>query len=336
LLEAGRGAACLAVLLFHSLSAYGGPALPRELAAVGAVAGWGWLGVHVFFAISGWCLAERTARARKRGESGAHFAAERVLRIYPTYLAALLISIALRLAALPFNTSRLSSAVPAGWAGWLAAASLTEPYVGRPDFLTVSWSLVYELGFYLCCAAALVAVARRLATGPLLFLAGSLLCFAPWVAHAAGAPWRVLALWPDFFAGMAAWWAVRRSARAGCAVLALMLAASIAWPGYGGAGRLTAIGTAAALALAWPWDAGLTAGPVMRSLMRAGGISYSLYLIHVPLISPCENLMGRLISPSSRGFIAVWALAIALALAGAVCLNRVVERPVERWRRRAL
>ena len=81
----------LAVLLFHSLNAYPPDALPIGFKALQAVTEWGWLGVHVFFAISGWCIAERLAKGRRTGESGRHFAAERFLRIYPTYWAALLV-----------------------------------------------------------------------------------------------------------------------------------------------------------------------------------------------------------------------------------------------------
>jgi peptidoglycan/LPS O-acetylase OafA/YrhL len=337
LVEAGRGAAGLAVLLFHSLNTYPRDGLPGGLRELQPFTEWGWLGVHVFFAISGWCIAERLAKGRRTGESGAHFAAERFLRIYPTYWAALLFLVASRLAAIPFNTARLAGALPVGLSGWLGAAFLAEPYLGHDSYLLVSWSLVFELGFYLCAAMALVAARRRIGGGPTLFLVGSLLCFMPWVAHRMTPPWRVLELWPDFFAGAAAWWAARRGARIqGYGLLALMFATTALWPAYGGIGRLTSIVTALVLALAWPHDRRLEKNHAVRALSWAGGISYSLYLIHLPLISPLENLLGRWVPSVSPWFILVWLSAICLALVGAVCLNRWVEAPVERWRRRAI
>jgi peptidoglycan/LPS O-acetylase OafA/YrhL len=168
-------------------------------------------------------------------------------------------------------------------------------------------------------------------------LLGSLLCFMPWVAHLVTSPWRVLELWPDFFAGAAAWWAARRGARIqGYGVLALLLAATAFWPAYGGIGRMTAIVTALALALAWPHDHRLEKNRAVRALAWAGGFSYSLYLIHVPLLSPIENLLGRWIPPTSPWLILVWSCATGIALVGGICLNKWVEAPVERWRRRAI
>ncbi len=325
------------VLLFHSLGEFPRDGLPGALKLVRAVSQWGWLGVHVFFAISGWCIAERFAKGHARGESGFHFAIERLLRIYPTYWAALALAILLHVAAVPFNSGLLANAAPSGFSGWLSSCLILEPYFGRSSFLLVSWSLVYELGFYLCAALALEATRRRIGTVRLVFLAGSLLCFAPWVAHGIPSPWRVLELWPDFFAGVAAWWAVRRESRAsGYGLLALMLAAVAFWQGYGGIGRISAVATALVLALAWKWDADLSTSRLMRPMAWAGGLSYSLYLVHVPLISSFENLLGRWVPPSSNGFIAVWALGVALAVAGAAVLNRLVEQPAERWRRKAI
>lgn len=338
LVEAGRGAASLAVMLFHSINTYPRGALPEALVHFRAISRWGWLGVHVFFAISGWCIAERLAKANSKQESAPHFAIERLLRIYPTYWAALLVTIALRVAAVPFNTAHLSGSVSGGWSEWLGSVFLVSPYIGKSPYIFVSWSLVYELGFYLCAAIALEAARRRIARGHALFLLGFLLCLAPWSVQGTPAPWHVLDLWPDFFAGVAAWWAVRQPIvqPTGLIALALMLVATIAWPAYGGIGRLTAVGTACVLAIAWRWDKQLTKAPFMGPLIWTGGISYSLYLVHIPVISPIENLFGRWIHSSSPWFVLVWAFALAMAIAGAKCLNYFVETPVNRWRRRAV
>ena len=324
-------------MLFHSINTYPRNALPDALVNLRALSRWGWLGVHVFFAISGWCIAERVAKGNSRGESGGHFAIERLLRIYPTYWAALFAAIALRIGAVPFNTAHLSGSVPAGWLDWIGSVFLLSPYLNRSPFVLVSWSLVYELGFYLCAAIALVAARRRIAGGNALFLVGCLLCLPPWTYHATPAPWRVLDLWPDFFAGVAAWRAARRGAKAsGYAALALMLAATVAWPAYGGIGRMVAVGSGWVMALAWGRDGRIMRTPLMGPLVWAGGISYSLYLVHVPVISPVENLLGRWIPSASPWFVIVWALAIAMAIAAAKCLNYFVETPVERWRRSAV
>ncbi len=335
LLEAGRGAACLWVLFFHSINCFPIAGLPEVLKPVRAVGGWGWLGVEVFFAISGWCIAERIARGFRVNESGFHFAIERLLRIFPTYWAALAVLVAIRLAAVPFNSAHLSGCTPEGWQGWLGSILLLDTYMGRGSFLEVSWTLVYELGFYLCATIALMAATRRVVKFRVLFILGCLMCLFPWTAHGGSAPWRVLALWPDFFAGMAAWWAARRGSRAsGYAVLVAMLAIATIWPTYWALERLTAIGTAWILALAYTWDDRLAKMPIMRPMIWAGGVSYSLYLIHVPLMSPFFNLAERWIPYTSEWFTAVWSLAIVMALIGAKYLNQLVEAPFELWRRR--
>ncbi|HXN36062.1 MAG TPA: acyltransferase, partial [Opitutaceae bacterium] len=277
------------------------------------------------------------SKGKSKGESGGHFAIERALRIFPTYWAALFGAIAFRVAAIPFNTAHLSETVPVGWSDWIGSIFLVSPYLNRSPYVLVSWSLVYELGFYLCASIALVAARRRIAGGYALFGICCLLCLPPWTYHGTPAPWRILDLWPDFFAGVAAWWAARRGAKAsGYVALALMFAATIAWPAYGGIGRMTAVGSAWVMALAWGSDGRIMRTRLMRPLIWAGGISYSLYLVHVPVISPVENLLGRWIPSASPWFIVVWAFALAMALVGAKCLNSFVEMPVERWRKRAI
>ena len=264
-IEAGRGLACLAVLLFHSLTTYSPSSLTPVLATLRSATNWGWLGVHVFFSISGWCIAERLTSAVTRGETSWSFLKERFLRIFPTYWAAVALTMALRLAASPFNATSPASNLPAGWSGWVGTVLLVDPYLKAAPYLAVSWSLVYELGFYLCAALAVALWRARLSNGWMLFAAGALLCFMPWAAHTGRAPWLVLELWPDFFAGMAAWCVARRGARAaGCGVLAAMLGASLLWPAYGGAGRLTAILTALVLIGLFPCDARIASHRISR------------------------------------------------------------------------
>jgi peptidoglycan/LPS O-acetylase OafA/YrhL len=61
-----------------------------------------------------------------------------------------------------------------------------------------------------------------------------------------------------------------------------------------------------------------------------GGISYSLYLMHVPIGGRVVNLGVRL--PDHRAVeIAVLFLALAASLVAAWCLHRYVEQPAQRW-----
>lgn len=335
LVEAGRGIACLAVLLFHSLVNYAHDPLTPVLAAVEKISRHGWLGVHAFFAISGWCIAERYALARSRGESARHFLGERCLRIFPTYWAAIAVTLALRLASAPFNSMQAADALPPGLRAWAGTLLLLDPYLETPGYLTVSWSLVFEIGFYVCAAAALLEFGGRRLSERVAFAAGAALCLVPWLWAERTPPWIVLGLWPNFFAGVAAWCVVRRGARAGGFAVLGALAFGAAWRGEAERlGLLTAIGTAGALALLHPWDRALAGAAAVRALLWVGGISYSLYLLHVPFLSAAQNLGARFFAPSSPWFVAVWLTGIAVALAAGWMLATRIELPAQRWRKR--
>ena len=96
-----------------------------------------------------------------------------------------------------------------------------------------------------------------------------------------------------------------------------------------------AIATALFLAVCWSFDQLVASSPAIGVLRWLGGISYSLYLIHIAVLSPFSNMANRIIPPSSAAFIATWTLCLLLALGAGWTLNRLVELPVERWRRRA-
>jgi peptidoglycan/LPS O-acetylase OafA/YrhL len=107
------------VLVFHAHR--GRP--PLEPAWLGEFVSWGWLGVPLFFVISGYCIAERVARETKQGRSTLRFVLDRLWRLFPPYWAALLVTLLLNIAgALVKGVPLTAPAVlPAGW-GWLAAA----------------------------------------------------------------------------------------------------------------------------------------------------------------------------------------------------------------------
>jgi exopolysaccharide production protein ExoZ len=336
-IDVARGMASSWVLLFHSLAGIPSDTLYPVLGVVQQFSKYGWLGVHMFFAISGWCIAQRLAAGWRRKEPAQVFLRERALRIYPTYWAALGLALALRLAAVPFNTTHVADNLPSGPQGWIADLFLLNPYLKTPATLVVSWSLVYELGFYLLAAGALTL--RRRVSAATLVLLGMLLSLWPLTG------WQfrltyVISLWPDFFVGGLVWWAARSRApmlkyfaAGGLAVLTLL---TLAWPGgYGGQGRLAAIGTATILWVLSRQDHRVAANPFLRKLAWVGGFSYSLYLIHLALLSPFMNLAKRWVSPRHALFCLVWLVAVLLAFTGGWLLNRLVEAPVEHWRKQA-
>ncbi|MCT0198184.1 acyltransferase [Synechococcus sp. CS-1325] len=141
-----RGFAALSVVLYHAEIGSHAHLLPL-VAPTWSTPLWfgaGWMGVPVFFTLSGDVIA-RTLNARP--QSVRRFLARRFWRIYPTYLALTLLFITLLLI-LPRGVAQTASLSPAKTLnsllfGW-----------GQIDgsYLYVAWTLFWEVSFYLLAA----------------------------------------------------------------------------------------------------------------------------------------------------------------------------------------
>jgi exopolysaccharide production protein ExoZ len=334
LIEALRGFAALNVLLFHSVGAHAAGVLHPALDLVLHLVRANPFRVNVFFVLGGWCLVGLAAHFRRQGESASVFLRQRFLRVFPLYWIVLALAVLLRLAAIPFNHASPAAIIPDGWTGVLADLVLAQPYLGTQPALLVSWTLVVEIGFYFSIALALVLVRRGVAARHLL-AAGAALCL---VAAAFELPRAliVLKLWPLFMVGVVCWWLAHRAAErvyaGGCALLVgaciLWRSGFAAWPTHA-----ATFGTGFLLLAHHRGLVTLRDSLPLRVLVWLGAISYSLYLIHVPVLSPFLNLSARLVPITSPAYVAAWALGVALALCAAWLLHRHLDRPLERWRK---
>lgn len=138
-----RLAAVGAVILYH----YGfwGPAshgVPQvALPALAPVAQYGFLGVPVFFAISGFVIAYSAERRTPFG-----FAVARFSRIYPTFIFCMTLTFA---ATVLFGASHFEVTA----LQWLANLFIAAPMLSQPYVDTSYWSLVVEVVFYAWVAA---------------------------------------------------------------------------------------------------------------------------------------------------------------------------------------
>jgi peptidoglycan/LPS O-acetylase OafA/YrhL len=139
ILDLLRLAAVVAVILYHygfwgptSTSGVSQVAIPA-LAPVGQ---YGYLGVSVFFTISGFVIAYSA-----EGRSWVGFAIARFSRIYPTFVLCMTLTFAVTLAAGAghFDVTRTQ---------WFANLFIAAPLLGQPYADTVYWSLVIEVIFY--------------------------------------------------------------------------------------------------------------------------------------------------------------------------------------------
>ena len=156
-----RGLAALCVVLSHLIGVYWG--LPGEVAqttatplqtapvpAVFALVDFTWFnfapfGVGLFFLISGLVIPFSLQRHTR-----ASFAAARLLRIYPTYIAAL----CLELAVLQANALYWNLPFPFTAKTVIANLLLLNSLTGQPSVDLVNWTLIVELKFYVIMALA--------------------------------------------------------------------------------------------------------------------------------------------------------------------------------------
>jgi peptidoglycan/LPS O-acetylase OafA/YrhL len=137
-LDAMRGLAALAVVLFHFNMARSADRSPLNL---------GVTGVDLFFIISGFVILltlERSASLRE-------FALNRVSRLYPAYWICVSLT-----AALAWAFGRTGASFP----GYLANLTMFQRYLGVADLDGPYWTLAVELCFY--AAMALLFAAKRL------------------------------------------------------------------------------------------------------------------------------------------------------------------------------
>ncbi len=181
-LDAWRGVAALSVLLWHRY-------YDRSELAEGL-----WLGVQLFFVISGYCIAGAVDAALEHKSGFVPFMRRRIRRIGPPYLASIFVFIMLRAQFVfaEFDFDLAVSAMRIDLITWLQNLTMTPwvtlldsylrgrpadvPWHNRSLLVGVHWSLNYEEQFYLLAgaflffsrwlkSAALIAVPTLLAVG---------------------------------------------------------------------------------------------------------------------------------------------------------------------------
>ena len=311
-LDAVRGIAALSVVLFHSVNSH--PQVHEN--ALGRVLMNGWTGVFLFFPVSGYCIC--AAMHRAENASPGRFLRRRWKRIYPPYLASVIVSVAVAVMALPFNRGSaddLVLTVPA----WLSILTLTQvftPYAGRIN--PVYWSLCYEEQFYLVMALALWMKAPRHRAALLTAVTAITV-----VCETFG--WSVRGLFLDYWLafafgiGVYLWLHEPKDRFWGAAILALGVVNLLQFRELS---TSISLGCAALMLALARLDDRIAASRAARPVFALGLISYSLYLIHVPFAGRLVNLLVRIQAP-------LWLCAVAgtvASIACAVLFFRGVER----------
>lgn len=354
-----RGLAALAVFLFHWVALIPGAA-PLLQFSSGPLAfslatplGFGWLGVTVFFVLSGFLLAAKLQDVRLDARVVGAYLAHRGLRILPAYWVQLMVFIAI---------AGMGASWPAMPPARQFAANLLlwmdlPPWMERP-INGVAWTLPVEMMFYLILPAVVLLVRARGAVQVLLaavtvtFLWRYAVPFI-WPAPSQADNLTILNALPGslsvFVLGVAAAHAPRVASpravlawllggMAGLVILCVILLDNLAT--YYQGGLLLTVWTTFAGAAIAAIVHGLSLAtkplPVLGTgvLRRMGDLSYGLYLWHLPVLL---WLKAALPTDAGAPLMALWVLggASLASLALAELSYRLVEVPAIRLSQRS-
>lgn len=332
-LQGLRGLAAAAVVLTHLAEVQntvfaGARVLPGGL-------GLGWFGVDIFFVLSGFIIARSTMPLAGGARVSAGFLAARFARVFPPWWGALAMMAGFLILA-------------PGLIGYHGDAGALQTFFLLPSLeqplLSIGWTLVLEIWFYSAFAALLLAPAR--------FRPAALIAWTLAVLAASGLPARphdpvltVIAnpLTLEFLMGAGIAMTVRPvrvrglAIFSGAAAMVLIVAGAaiihlnpMATPLQSEWQRVTLVGLPAALLVAAVATIDLATppgrrGPVTRAMAALGDRSYSLYLVHYPLVWAS----ARLVAPVDDAMTGA-ALAILLALLASALVTEILHRLVER------
>jgi peptidoglycan/LPS O-acetylase OafA/YrhL len=308
-LDVWRGIACLMVVLDHA-----GVALSTADAAKTGIESWAqWLvagslrlslGPPMFFVISGYCIAASIDSLRRKRKNPLAFLTKRLWRTYPPYWMAL-IGLALAITALDRLGLEQLHRGPLGLAldspreltagQWLGNITLTETWRPRvwggneSIFSRVAWSLCYQEQFYFICFLVVLIAPTRLYSA-LAALTAAIVAFRV-MAWDCGALFRLDGMfpvrWHEFAVGLAVYWRLNApTTRAGRVGLDLGLVALILLSGRMGLDSTVA---AACFGLAMigfrRWDDAAARLAGLAPLRACGRRCFSIYLVHLPIVS---------------------------------------------------
>ena len=280
-LQVFRGLAALVVVMYHasiSTTMFVDSVPPYA----DSVLGKGYLGVDFFFVLSGFIIMYAHAADQRSFGSVKRYAIKRLVRIFPAYLPVCIGMLAVHVLVPAYSA--------AGAKQFSVLSSLLLVPADRPPILTVAWSLVHEMLFY--GVFLLFFLSRRVFAVALLLWAGAILTAnlnqAPdnWLRY----PLSILNI--EFMLGVsAAWLVTSRFSRCrpewlvlggiGIAILGLLAMNTYSLSAF----RIDfAFGLAIMIVGFAKWEvAASPAWPALLILM--GNASYSIYLVHNPVLS---------------------------------------------------
>jgi peptidoglycan/LPS O-acetylase OafA/YrhL len=316
-----RFGAASAVLVYHNTYRIPANGVPSEdvFPIVQMFSRFGYLGVNLFFLISGfvilWSAGSKSVR---------QFAASRALRLYPTFWAAMLLTLAVVLLLEP--SGRLPTT-----GTFFANLTMVPGLAGREAIDGVYWTLVAEIKFYLLLAI-LIATRQIARIETWLWLWTGLLALCAIGVDIPGL--RSLTLFPfgSLFAGGCWAYLIRSRGASGTRHLGLAASMVLAVIAVGGQAEefihdasnqdvlYSRVIVAACFVVVYAVSRGWWKTRYAGIAVALGALTYPLYLVH--------NRIGKAIFASTEGALPIGlriVLITVVAFALAVLLTKLVE-----------
>ena len=315
-----RGVAALMVVVYHLIGWFPLGVIDTIHASAGD---YGRMGVAVFFVISGFVLP-LSLGSESRLAKFPRFMLRRFIRIEPTFIVSLIVSSII----FAVKTRLAPNGIP--WVpelGQIASHFLyLIPFTEWDWVNVVYWTLAIEFQYYLVIGLSFPLIQRFVAAqprfGPIITIAAMafLVYLAPLVP-----PLEFFAFAPYFALGLTAYFLYKGQLPLAPAIL-LSFGCLFLGLGHGLtlSHLLVSVGSVFLIAL---WKA------PRLPLRWLGTISYSLYIIHYPIVEFVSQAAAAKL-PGSPILYAIPFLNIALSLAAAWLLYRLVEKPTQAFSRK--
>jgi peptidoglycan/LPS O-acetylase OafA/YrhL len=337
-LDGLRGIAILLVLIYHCHT---------KLHSLEPIAEWGWIGVNLFFVLSGFLITGILADSRRSPRFFRNFYARRALRIWPVYILLLVVYYFL----LPLIFHDYAAFAQIRTAPWLLYALLIQnlAFVALPGPIGPTWSLAIEEQFYLFWAPAVRFLSVRLLmplliavwiASPFIRMAGRNI-FTPThtVTHLDGlAIGSLIALSFRSLAISVSTWRAIGSAMFGVSAATFLITRTHTYAytdsflslGFGGMLIVAVLAGEKGRLAAEKW---YSAALRSRPLAFLGRISYGLYMFHILCFVVIGVFDLRMLRYGAWGDLAVITARFALSIAFATLLWYGFESRILRLKR---
>lgn len=303
-----RGFAALAVCWYHFISGQ-----ETWLRWTGK---YGWLGVHIFFVISGFIIPYSLYQYRYSIRDYFRFLGKRIARLHPPYIASIAVVILLGWGMM--LVPRWNAKAPdVSWINLVSHFFYLNDFLGKPWLNVVYWTLSIELQWYLFLGLIFPLVASRRWQ---LQIAGALIIV---LAHRVflGREHVIFHIAPVFLLGIFVFQYRMGLSSLWRMLLSVAVVEAIIWDPIGM--RVSSVALVTSLLIAFVTLEN-------RFFNRLGKWSYSLYLLHIPIGLRFIDFTSRL-PYSGRYLVLLDVLAVGACLAASALFYKWIEEPSQKW-----